>query len=266
MSTVSLRAPAKLTWTLRVAERRADGYHDIDAEMVSIDLVDTLVLSEHGEGITLVGSSAGFETLSLGPENLVAQALSLCGRSAAVELTKQIPMGGGLGGGSTDAAAILRWAGFTDLAAAGRMGGDVPFCVAGGRARVTGLGEIVDPLEHVDRSVVLLLPPLGVSTPLAYRALDELRSEGRGHHDRNDLTDAALLVAPALGQWMEEFHRVTGEEVALAGSGSTLFVEGTLESLGCAGMDQLTIAGSTARVIGAKTLPAGTDPESPSQD
>ncbi len=76
-----------------------------------------------------------------------------CGRwrpSAArptVRLTKRIPPGAGLGGGSADAAAVLRWAGVVDdVALAARLGADVPFCVRGGRARVTGIGEVLEPL------------------------------------------------------------------------------------------------------------------------
>ena len=257
MTTTRVSAPAKLTWTLRVGDRRADGYHDLESEMVSLDLVDEVTISEPGEGVSLSSAShPGFAGLDLGPGNLVSRALALCGRRAAVELTKRIPMGGGLGGGSSDAGAILRWAGFSDLEAASRLGGDVPFCVAGGRAMVRGLGEVVEPLPHVDRTVVLLLPPLSVATPAVYRALDELRGEGGGRHDRNDLTPAALRVAPALSRWIDALAGVTGAEVVLAGSGSTLFVEGSLAEFGCSGMEHLAVDGVTARVVEARTIPA----------
>ena len=257
MRLTTLVAPAKLTWTLAVGDRRPDGYHDIESEMLSLDLVDELVVREPGDGLTLSPESVeGLGSLDLGPDNLVRRALEVGGRSANVELLKRIPLGGGLGGGSSDAAAILRWAGFTDLAAASRLGGDVPFCMVGGRAMVRGLGEQVEPLAHVERTVVLLLPPVAVSTPAAYRALDELRAEGRGHHGRNDLTEAALRVEPALGRWWSALAEVTGAEVVLAGSGSTLFVEGSLESLGCTGMGHLTVGDEVARVIEASALPS----------
>ena len=260
MTPRSLTAPAKLTWTLAVGDRRSDGFHTIESEMVTIDLVDDLVIAEPGEGISLSSASAeGWASLDLGPSNLVSRALALCGRTAAVELTKRIPMGGGLGGGSADAGAILRWAGFSDLVAAGGLGGDVPFCMVGGRAMVRGLGEVVEPRPHLDRTVVLLLPPLHVSTVAAYRALDELRSEGGGHDDRNDLTDAALRVTPDLARWREAFAGETGAEVVLAGSGSTLFVEGSLSARGCRGMEHLIVDGQTARVVEAKTVPASDD-------
>ena len=122
---------------------------------------------------------------------------------------------------------------------------------------VRGLGEVVEPMPHLERTVVLLLPPLAVSTPAAYRALDELRAEGAGRHERNDLTEAALRVAPTLSRWMAAFADVTGAEVALAGSGSTLFVEGALAELGCEGMETLTVDGGAARVVEARAIPAG---------
>ncbi len=77
--------------------------------------------------------------LDLGPpsSNLIVQALAAAGRRARVRVVKRIPPGAGLGGGSSDAAAVLRWAGVDDLATAARLGADVPFCLVGGRARVT---------------------------------------------------------------------------------------------------------------------------------
>ena len=90
-------------------------------------------------------------------------------------MDKRIPAGGGLGGGSADAAAVLRWAGCDDLRPSpSRLGADVPFCLVGGRARVTGIGEVVEPLPPLARAVTLVVPPLAVSTPAVYRAWDEL--------------------------------------------------------------------------------------------
>ena len=88
--------------------------------------------------------------------DLVTRALALVGVTGRVEVDKQIPRGAGLGGGSADAAAILRWVGFDDVEAAARLGADVPFCVLGGRARVTGVGEVLEPLPPEDRTFTLL--------------------------------------------------------------------------------------------------------------
>jgi 4-diphosphocytidyl-2-C-methyl-D-erythritol kinase len=107
-----LRAHAKLTLSLRVTGVRADGYHLLDAEMVTLDLHDVLIVDPHGDGLDAVGPFSAGVPLDRG--NLVAKALGLAGRRAHVTIDKRIPHGGGLGGGSTDAAAILRWAGVTD--------------------------------------------------------------------------------------------------------------------------------------------------------
>ena len=115
----TLVAPAKLTRTLRVTGVRDDGYHLIDAEMVSLDLADELTFGD-GDALTLAGPEAA--GLSAGPDNLVAKALRACGRTAEVHVHKSIPAGGGLGGGSADAATVLRWAGVFDLALARRRG------------------------------------------------------------------------------------------------------------------------------------------------
>src|SRR5204862_6017924 len=97
-------------------------------------------------------------------DNLVRRALALTGRRAHVRLGKRIPAGAGLGGGSADAAAVLRWAGIEDVALAARLGADVPFCLRGGRARVRGVGEVLEPLPFEARTYTLLLPSFGCST------------------------------------------------------------------------------------------------------
>ena len=212
-------APAKLTRSLRVTGVRDDGYHLIDAEMVSIDLADTLVFSE-GDGLALVDAAPD---VPLDGANLVCRALRVAGAVAHVELTKRIPSGAGLGGGSADAAAVLRWAGASDPVVAATLGADVPFCLLGGRARVTGIGEIVTPLAFEPRTYTLLTPPLHCSTVDVYRAWDEL---GGPHCDGNDLEPAALLVLPELALWRDRLGEATGQVPMLAGSGSTWFVEG----------------------------------------
>ena len=107
-------------------------------------------------------------------QNLVERALAACGRSAGVRLTKRIPLGGGLGGGSTDAGAVLRWAGCADPEVAVGLGADVPFCLVGGRARVEGVGERVTPLPFEPRQLR--------AAPAALRRGDRpgLRGLGRG--------------------------------------------------------------------------------------
>ena len=219
-----LRAPAKLTRSLRVIGVRDDGYHLIDAEMVSLDLADTLTFDAEGDGLVVRG--LGVE-VPLGDDNLVLRALRAVGRTAHVTVDKDIPAGAGLGGGSADAAAVLRWAGVDDLDLAVRLGADVPFCLLGGRARVTGVGEAVEPLPFEERTFTLLTPPVHCSTAAVYRAWDELG--GPAADGPNDLEPAALHVAPELVRWRDQLGDQTGQTPVLAGSGSTWFVDGAYD-------------------------------------
>ena len=211
-------APAKLTVSLRITGVRDDGYHLIDAEMVSLDLADTLTFAE-GDGLDVVGAD-----VPTGGSNLVHRALALAGRRAHVRIDKRIPPGAGLGGGSADAAAVMRWAGVDDLPLAAQLGADVPFCLRGGRARVSGIGEVLEPLPFEPRTYTLLLPPFGCSTVAVYRRWDELG--GPTGPGANDLEQAALAVEPRLAAWRDRLGDATGHTPCLAGSGSTWFVEG----------------------------------------
>ncbi len=215
-------AHAKLTLSLRVTGVRADGYHLIDAEMVSLSLADLLRIDPSGTGLTAIGRyAAGVPTDA---RNLVQRALDLAGRSASVTIDKRIPHGGGLGGGSSDAAAVLRWAGWSDPVAASAIGADVAFCLIGGRAHVGGIGEQVDPLPFEPRTVTLVVPPLSASTPAVYRAWDALG--GPTADGPNDLEPAAIVVEPALATWRGMIGDLCGEIPVLAGSGATWYVHG----------------------------------------
>lgn len=224
---VTLFASAKLTISLRlVDEPRPDGLHLIEAEMVTLDFGDDLTLTPRPAG---AGSTVHYQGLAdqvpADGQDLVSRALALAGRSAEVTVTKRIPAGAGLGGGSSDAAAILRWAGFGDLdRAAHELGADVAFCLVGGRARVAGIGEVVEPRPHQDRVFTLLTPPIHCPTGAVYQAWDRL--DDHTTDGLNDLEPAALMVRPELARWRDELAQATGCRPHLAGSGSTWFVEG----------------------------------------
>lgn len=223
-----------------MAGLRADGMHLIDAEMITLSFGDTLTIrpidttSSKGSSLQLQGADAD---IPLGPDNLVMRALDLADRRADVVITKVIPPGGGLGGGSADAAAILRWANFTDHVAAGQLGADIPFCMVGGRARVTGIGEVIEPLPFAEQPVTLLTPPFGCNTAAVYRAWDDLG--GPVGENGNDLEPAALRVEPRLAKWRDQLGDATGAQPRLAGSGSTWFVDGAFDLPG------LTVANAT---------------------
>ena len=211
---VIVDAPSKLTLRLRIVGVRDDGYHLVDAEMVTLSFADRLVITEGRAN-------------DLPPDNLVTRALRLVGREhdVHVALEKRIPAGAGLGGGSADAAAVLRWAGFSDVGRAASIGADVAFCLVGGRAHVSGVGEIVEPLPFEDRTFTLLTPDLHVSTPVVYAEWDRLGGP-RDPAGRNDLEPAALAAYPALAEWRDRLGEATGQVPQLAGSGGTWFVEG----------------------------------------
>ena len=260
-----LSAPAKLTLTLRVTGVRPDGYHLLRSEMVSIDRADTLWVAE-GNGLTVSTSLAVEEAgpgpgptarsvpIPVGPDNLVTRALAAVGRTARVDLVKRIPVGAGLGGGSADAAAILRWAGCWDPAMAAGLGADVPFCLSGGRASVGGIGEEVTPLPYRERRFTLLLVPFGVDTGAVYLAWDrmaagcELPPSGSGS---NDLEAPALRVEPRLARWRTAFEQATGRRPRLAGSGSTWFVEGGPDQVG--DRRTLQLGGEQAELVPVRT-------------
>ncbi len=275
--TATVAAPAKLTLSLRVTGVRPDGYHLLESEMVTLDLADTLVIEEStdgsdgtdpgGGGVLSIEphpdgpwSDRGPEPIPLGPENLVNRALVAVDRSASVRIVKRVPPGAGLGGGSADAAAILRWAGCSDLELAAGLGADVPFCVTGGRAMVGGVGELVSPLPYEERRFTLLLVPFGVDTGAVYRAWDRLAAQGgptTAEASTNDLEAAALTVEPRLGRWKEHLEGLTGRQAHLAGSGSTWFVEGSAEELGLGdGQGPAAQAGEESAVlVSVRTMP-----------
>jgi 4-diphosphocytidyl-2-C-methyl-D-erythritol kinase len=280
--TVTVTAPAKLTLSLRVTGVRPDGYHLLESEMVTVDLADTLVIEE-GDGRGSDGRGGGGLSIEadpdgpwsdrasgpipLGAENLVTRALVAVGRSAAVHVVKRVPPGAGLGGGSADAAAILRWAGCTDIGVAASLGADVPFCVTGGRAMVGGVGEVVSPLPYQARWFTLLLVPFGVDTAAVYRAWDRLADPGgpssggarvapeASEGPSNDLEAAALIVEPRLGHWRDHLEGLTGRRPSLAGSGSTWFVGGSAEELGLVSGQSVQIGEETAVLVSVRTTP-----------
>jgi len=248
---IRLLAPAKLTLRMRITGIRGDGYHFIDAEMVSLDLCDEIIVHPSSEpSVEIVPTPAAHGSAGEVPEwdipadgsNLVIRALELAGRTAHVEVRKRIPPGAGLGGGSADAAAVLRWANrmtavetadapvtpqlqtpaIVTPQQAATLGADVAFCLVGGRARVTGVGEIIEPVGFRDQSFVLWTPPVQVDTAAVYGTWDELG--GPSGPNANDLEPAALAAYPELSAWRDDLEAVTGRTPRLAGSGGTWFV------------------------------------------
>lgn len=180
---VTLKAPAKINLGLRILDPRPDGYHDIRSVFCPVTLADTLKLTPTGrKGVINLGCS-GMKS-PVGPDNIVFRAAALfleaTGADIGVDigLHKVIPSPGGLGGGSSDAAAVLlaiafltgKWAGLDELAL--QLGSDVPFFLGDGPALVEGRGEKLSPIAVPGFFTVLVDSGEAVETPWAYRLFD----------------------------------------------------------------------------------------------
>lgn len=232
MRPMRLEAPAKLNLSLRVVGRRDDGLHMLDSELVLLDLADRLLLLPGCSGLRMEGEGAA--QLPLDGENLAWRGLraGLGGEPDLVCLAieKRIPAAAGLGGGSSDAAAAWRLgrraanevddaATTAELDELAGIGADVPFFAAEvAAARVSGIGERVEPLPASVRHVVLLHAPFGLSTAAVFA---ELREDEWGS-EPNDLLAAARRLRPELGE-LFALMRTAGGAPRLTGSGPTIF-------------------------------------------
>lgn len=201
MTTINLKAPAKINLWLDIKSRRDDGYHDIESVMQTVTLFDELTLERHEtdpggqqsrrRNFRHIGISCSVDELACDESNLcyrAAQAffgsIGLKSYSVSIHIDKHIPIAAGLAGGSTDAAATLIGlnrlydAKLTDeeLCALGaRLGADVPFCIRRGISVTRGIGEILSPCRKMpDCFILIACEGEGVSTPWAYKRLDEL--------------------------------------------------------------------------------------------
>jgi len=235
LTSLSLEAPAKLNLSLHVVGRRADGFHLLETEMVMLELADRLLLLPGATGLRVEASAD--DDIPVDEGNLAWRGLvaALGGRPelACLALEKRIPAGAGLGGGSSDAAAAWRLgrraAGLPEAATPGdvallvTLGADVPFFAAGAAAAmVTGIGEVVTPLDAPPPDhVILAHPDFRLSTAAVF---GELRAADLGAEGQrgNDLLAPAMRMRPALGDLMRAVSDEGGEP-RLTGSGSTIF-------------------------------------------
>ena len=235
--TLTAEAPAKINRELRIGRIRPDGYHEVLSRMTSISLADTLTV-EDSETLELVCDAPGVPT---GRENIVHRAAESLARRAGVEprarihLEKRVPAGGGLGGGSADAAVALRllaalWGVAEDVAAS--LGSDVPFFLTGGEANVSGRGEVVTPREDsAPAELLLLVPPFSISTAGVYKEHagrfdlpKAMEIEGRNAEKflgPNDLASAVLRMEPRMEAYLESAARITPDHL-ISGSGATI--------------------------------------------
>jgi len=265
-ASVTLQAPAKLNLSLAVLDRRPDGYHEIESLMVPVSLGDTLVVrATDSPGIDLRvrfgGRLAGAgrvlaRDVPAGDSNLVIRAARALAaevgidRGLSIDLVKEVPSGAGLGGGSSDAAAVLRAAAAVwgleverdELAkVGGRIGSDVPWFFAGGPAIARGRGEVIEPVAPLPPLfAVIACPAAGLSTAAVYAACTPDPGR-RGDAARlaaelarggiaaavpwlaNALEPPARRLCPDVDRLLSDLRRSGAVEPRLTGSGSACF-------------------------------------------
>lgn len=262
MTPLLCSAPAKLNLALEIRGLLPGGYHELDTVFTWLELEDLLEVQPAARTeLVLRDEIARGARVLADEENLVMRALrsleDQLGRElpTRLHLVKRIPAGGGLGGGSADAAAALLGVARAHrlplsrgdlLRLAARLGADVAFGLDGGTARGQGRGEILSPLPPPpDLPVILLIPPFPLSTPEVYQSWDRLpdaaRRPGRGSVERvvsalssgraedlleavgNDLEPAAEALRPELSELRAKMLQAGCSVARLCGSGSTLF-------------------------------------------
>ncbi len=255
MDTIELSCCAKVNFTLEVSARRADGYHNIDSIVQTIDLSDSLVVKRSSRGITVDTDMPGVPS---GPENLVYRACAAffdeTGISPGVEchLRKSIPAQAGLGGGSSDAAAAVvaldilyetRLSQEELARIASKAGSDAALFTAGGTLRIRGRGDSLTPLPDAPKlDVVILKPAVGVSTSWAYAELDKMPNRARqcssdaveravlaGDEEglvrglSNDFESVVYAAFPEIAAARDLLRGLGARGVLLCGSGSAVF-------------------------------------------
>ena len=245
------RACAKINWALDIVGRRPDGYHLLDMLMQTIDLADELTL-EPADALTLT-----VDGVTAGEENLVLRAAMALNRhagtrfGAAMALKKRVPARAGMGGGSADCALALRalnglWGLGLDDAALLKigesLGADVPFCLTGGLARVSGIGEVIEPVEGAPEiPLVLVTPGGGLSTGAVFSLWDAGGWPGTRYDARalaeavvrrdlaavdrlckNALTAPAVSLMPEIGRLIDRMRALGAGAAFMTGSGSTV--------------------------------------------
>ncbi len=254
MTRAIVRAHAKINLNLRVLGRRPDGFHDLETLVQSISLHDTLEFSPRAEGISL---EVDDPDLPAGPDNLAWRAAARLiraipgARGVGIRLVKRIPVGAGLGGGSSDAAATLvtlnrLWApGLSppDLAGiASELGSDVPFFLAGGTALLTGRGTEVTALpDLLGYRLLVVFPGVPLATREVYAQVQApLTPTGKiGSMTRfqqfpdgrvesyvgvgNDLGPPARRLCPVIGDIEARLRRSGATAAGVSGSGAAVF-------------------------------------------
>ncbi|HEV7486565.1 MAG TPA: 4-(cytidine 5'-diphospho)-2-C-methyl-D-erythritol kinase [Thermoanaerobaculia bacterium] len=227
-----VNAYAKINWSLRITGKRADGFHELETLFQTISLHDTLTIEDSDH----LSFTCDDPSIPVDETNLVVRAAG--DAKVAIALHKEIPAGGGLGGGSADAAATLIALGNPSPEIALSLGSDVPFFLTGGTAYATGRGEILTPLPRVAGIPLLLLipeervstarafgmlrtfsPPLGIER---YRAMIENDLLSHAAELINDFEEPIFAMLPSLRTLKTQLYEEGAAWAAMSGSGSTI--------------------------------------------
>lgn len=241
MPGVRVLAPAKVNLCLHVTGRRADGYHLLDGIVVFAPVADVLVLTD-AKAPTLTVDGPHAAGVPSDATNLVLRAAALVapGRPVAIGLTKHLPSAAGIGGGSSDAAAVARALGTTDARALRPLGADVPMCLTPRPWRSRGTGEDLTPAALPPLPAVLVNPRVAVPTAPVFAGLvrrdnpplpdvlPALRDAATAiawlAAQRNDLEAPARAIAPAISAVLAALAATPGCGLArMSGSGATCF-------------------------------------------
>ena len=218
MNSMEVKAYAKLNLSLDVLGRLPGGYHEMKMVMQTASLCDDIRITLNDSGTVTARTNFGFlpkddRNIAVRAAHAFFAAADMTGQGAELHLKKRIPVGAGLGGGSTDAAAVLRGlnvltgAGFSPEALeelGGTLGSDVPFCIRGGTALATGRGERLSPAPEMPAcGLVICKPRFSIRTPTLFAKIDARRS--RIHPDTEGLT-AAMAAGDLEGMARRMFN------------------------------------------------------------
>ncbi|MDP4132398.1 MAG: 4-(cytidine 5'-diphospho)-2-C-methyl-D-erythritol kinase [Bacillota bacterium] len=247
-------ANAKVNLTLDITGKREDSYHTIRTVMHNIELSDEIEISFIKKGIRI---TSNLYYLPSGPNNIAYKAAEAflkeinMAQGLEIRLHKKIPVGGGLGGSSTDGAAVLR--GLNNLFSnpisekrllqiAASLGSDMPFCLTGGAALCEGVGEIITPLpDFCGESILIVKPPFSLNTKVMYEQIDAF---GIANHPKTDevveafrqsnfkevtsnlfnvFEPVAIAIQPIIGVIKEKLLKFGAIGALMSGSGSSVY-------------------------------------------
>lgn len=255
MNSIILKGRAKINLTLDVVGKRENGYHDLEMIMQSVNLHDTIYIRK--TKVPGVRLKANYSWLPTNEKNIAYRAAQLFFEESgidggvAIEITKRIPVAAGLAGGSTDAAATLvglnrlyetHYSREKLMEMGLKLGADVPFCIVRGTMLAEGIGEELTPLKPMPHTyVVLVKPPISVSTAVVYKNLDINRikkhpdtktvikalEEGNvqkiADHMSNVLEEVTIEMHPEIEDIKKGFIKQGAMGTMMSGSGSTVF-------------------------------------------